>query len=194
MPLRNGTSRVHVLCPYLLSVPWHDPCSAQMLDLQSTADKACALQYTSQAAQRYRQQLEKDAAKLSALPKPEALLDAPAPVANPAVPTSNAAPPSTSATTAPLAAAAAPASSNGRAVPEENGAVEKAPAPTGALLCFGGLAQPRMCFRGHGAAGVSGQGSHIFAYPQQRLDIWLVLLKCLLSLSGCPLLRLLTTQ
>lgn len=115
--------------------------------LQGTADKACALQYTSQAAQRYRQQLEKDAAKLSALPKPEALLDAPAPVANPAAPTSNAVPPSTSATTAPLAAAAAPASSNGRAVPEENGAVEKAPAPTGALRCFGGLAQPPMCFR-----------------------------------------------
>lgn len=96
--------------------------------LQSTADNAYALQYTSQAAQRYRQQLEKDAAKLSALPKPEALLDAPAPVANPAAPTSTAAPPSTSATAAPLAAAAAPASSNGRAVPGENGAVEKAPA------------------------------------------------------------------
>lgn len=39
----------------------------------------CA-QYTSRAAQLYRAQLEKDAAKLSALPKPEAL-DAAAPAA-----------------------------------------------------------------------------------------------------------------
>ncbi|CAK0782048.1 hypothetical protein CVIRNUC_005538 [Coccomyxa viridis] len=87
--------------------------------------------YTSQAAQRYKQQLEKDAAKLSVLPKPEALAEAPNPVPAPNAPTSAAAPPSTSGTAAPLAAAAAPAAgpaSNGQAAPEANGALEAAPA------------------------------------------------------------------
>jgi len=76
----------------------------------------CSLQYSSQAAQRYKQQLEKDAAKLNAVPNP----NAPSPTALPA---------STDATAAPLAAAAAPAAAaNGKVAPEENGAAEKAPA------------------------------------------------------------------
>ena len=91
----------------------------------------CCLQYTSQAAQRYKQQLEKDAAKLSVLPMPEALAEAPNPVPAPDAPTSAAAPPSTSGTAASLAAASAPAAaaaSNGQAAPEANGALEAAPA------------------------------------------------------------------
>ncbi len=87
------------------------------------------LQYTSQAAQRYRQLLEKEAAKLSALPSPESLADEPASEPNPSEPTSTAAPASSETTAARLAAAAAPAaSSNGRETPQENGAAEKAPA------------------------------------------------------------------
>lgn len=87
------------------------------------------LQYTSQAAQRYRQQLEKDCAKLTALPKPESLADGSTSMPNPGPPTSTAAPASTDLTAAPLAAAAAPAAaSNGRNTPQENGAAEKAPA------------------------------------------------------------------
>ena len=91
----------------------------------------CCLQYASQAAQRYKQQLEKDAAKLSVLPKPEALAEAPDPVPEPDVPTSAAGPPSSSGTAASLAAAATPAAavaSNGQAAPEANGALEAAPA------------------------------------------------------------------
>ena len=91
----------------------------------------CCLQYTSQAAQRYKQQLEKDAAKLSVLPKPEALAEAADPVPEPDAPTSTAAAPSTSGTAASLASAAAPAAaaaSNGQAAPEANGALEAAPA------------------------------------------------------------------
>ena len=89
----------------------------------------CSLQYSSQAAQRYKQQLEKDAAKLNALPKPESLVDAPNPVPNPSAPSPTAVPASTDATAAPLAAAAAPAAAaNGKATPEENGVAEKAPA------------------------------------------------------------------
>ena len=93
------------------------------------------LQYSSQAAQRYKQQLEKDAAKLSALPNPETLVDAPAPVPSPSAPTSATAPASGDTTAAPLAGAAAPAAaSNGRETPQENGAAEKAPA--GAPSCL----------------------------------------------------------
>jgi hypothetical protein len=74
-------------------------------------------QYTSRAAQLYRQQLEKDAAKLTALPKPEAL-DQGAPAAAP-LPAAPAAP-----AAAPPAvhngdvAPAAPALPNGDAGPE----------------------------------------------------------------------------
>ena len=74
------------------------------------------MQYTSRAAQLYRQQLEKDAAKLTAVPKPEALVD-PAPSAQPAAPERAAANGSAAADAAPppaenngsLAAADAPA-------------------------------------------------------------------------------------
>ena len=90
------------------------------------------LQYTSQAAQRYKLQLEKDAAKLSALPNPESIVDAPVPLINPSAPTLTAAPASTETTAAPLAAAAA--TSNGRGMQQENGAAEKAPA--GASCCL----------------------------------------------------------
>ena len=94
----------------------------------------CVLQYSSQAAQRYKQQLEKDAAKLSALPNPDTLVDAPVPVPSPSAPTSATVPASADTTAAPLAAAAAPAAtSNGRDTPQENGAAEKAPA--GAPSC-----------------------------------------------------------
>lgn len=94
----------------------------------------CSLQYSSQAAQRYKQQLEKDAAKLNAVPKPESLVDAPNPVPNPNAPSPTALPASTDATAAPLAAAAAPAAAaNGKAAPEENGAAEKAPAGLSSL-------------------------------------------------------------
>ena len=92
----------------------------------------CALQYTSQAAQRYRQLLEKEAAKLSQLPSPESLADESAPEANPSEPTSTAAPASSETTAAPLVAAAA--SSNGRETPQENGAAEKAPAGVSSCL------------------------------------------------------------
>ena len=94
----------------------------------------CVLQYTSQAAQRYKLQLEKDAVKLSALPTPDSL-ESLTPGFSPSAPTSTAAPASTETTAAPLAAAAA--ASNGREAQQENGAAEKAPA--GASCCLLGL-------------------------------------------------------
>ena len=99
--------------------------------MEGLSDIHSVLQYTSQAAQRYRQLLEKEAAKLSQLPSPESLADEAAPETDSSEPTSTAAPASSATTAAPLAAAAA--SSNGRETPQENGTADKAPA--GAPKC-----------------------------------------------------------
>lgn len=73
------------------------------------------MQYTSRAAQLYRQQLEKDAAKLTAVPKPEALGDS-APAAAPEQPAANGS----------VAAAAAPPPA------DNNGSLAAADAPAAA--------------------------------------------------------------
>ncbi len=131
------------------------------------------LQYTSRAAQLYRQQLAKDAAKLSAVPKPNAISDsAPAPPPAAPEPASNG------------AAAAAPA-------PAENGnaATAEAPAPAASAASAPG---EKLLLAGVGSAadGCSSASSTCSLPPFERdwhsVDIsvngslcqWVKLLSC----------------
>lgn len=94
---------------------------------QESSAAVCPAQYTSRAAQLYRQQLEKDATKLSVLPKPEAVGDAPPAAAAPLQP-----PPEPVSEPAPAAGLAFP-NGGAAAPPAENGslaaAAEAPPAP-----------------------------------------------------------------
>lgn len=130
LSMRSGSNQTCITSEFP-----HDWEQTTGVSMRASQNCGCVLQYTSQAAQRYKLQLEKDAAKLSALPTPDSL-ESITPGPSPSAPTSTAAPASTETTAAPLAAAAA--TSNGREAQQENGGAEKAPA--GASCCLLGLA------------------------------------------------------